>query len=329
MISIIIIGKNESWRLTKCLDSIEILINNYKDIQFEVIYVDSYSSDDSIKRALAFKNIEIYLVTGKKNAAVARNIGAIESTGNILFFVDGDMELDQQFLNYALDSEKNLISKCLTGHLNDCIYDANDVLLGVFPRTYNKHLPNSNMELKFTGGIFLIEREVWSLVQGMNTKFKINEDFDLSMRLGNKKIKIIRLPHHITVHHTIDYRDESRMWSMLWNGYGLYPGLMFREYFLNTVELKKIIRSEYSAILLLVFALSIISEYRILLVGAIFFIVLTSRVFMHTKKEKGSKNKLIYFFKRLILQGLLDISFWIGFLMFYPKKITLDYKRVL
>ena len=56
-----------------------------------MIYVDSDSRDDSIDIVNSFKNVEVYKISGKINAALARNIGAQKSRGNILVFIDGDM----------------------------------------------------------------------------------------------------------------------------------------------------------------------------------------------------------------------------------------------
>ena len=79
MINIIIVGKNEGWRLTKWLTSISMLIEENKAYNIQTIYVDSRSTDDSLERAQVFKNVRIYQITGVTNSAIARNIGAKEA----------------------------------------------------------------------------------------------------------------------------------------------------------------------------------------------------------------------------------------------------------
>ena len=98
MISFIVIGRNEGWKLTKCFESIYDTINYNKLINYEIIYVDSASTDDSIDRAKNFNEVKIYIITGKFNAAIARNIGAKEAKGDVFFFIDGDMEILPDFL---------------------------------------------------------------------------------------------------------------------------------------------------------------------------------------------------------------------------------------
>ena len=78
-ISFIVIGRNEGWKLDKCLQSIvdTIEFNQYKN--YEIIYVDSNSTDDSIERAKKYDKIKIFKLTCDANPAIARNVGAKEA----------------------------------------------------------------------------------------------------------------------------------------------------------------------------------------------------------------------------------------------------------
>jgi len=105
MISFIIIGRNESWKLTKCIESVFDTAKYSSLEDYEVLYVDSQSTDNSIELVNEFNGINVFLIKGECNAAIARNIGAVEAKGDILFFIDGDMEIIPSFLNEVLDSE--------------------------------------------------------------------------------------------------------------------------------------------------------------------------------------------------------------------------------
>ena len=67
MISFIVIGKNEGWKLSKCIQSIYDTIEYNKLNNSEIIYVDSSSTDKSIEKARKFKKIEIFQLTGYVN----------------------------------------------------------------------------------------------------------------------------------------------------------------------------------------------------------------------------------------------------------------------
>ena len=63
MISFIIIGKNEGWRLEKCLQSIVSIVKQDKIVDYEIIYVDSRSTDDSIELAKQY-GAKAFLIKG-------------------------------------------------------------------------------------------------------------------------------------------------------------------------------------------------------------------------------------------------------------------------
>ena len=72
-ISVIVIGKNEYPNIIKCLNSINDLQSKDYSNNYEIIYVDSDSKDESISYIKDdFKNVSIYKISGKINAAIAR-----------------------------------------------------------------------------------------------------------------------------------------------------------------------------------------------------------------------------------------------------------------
>ena len=329
MISIIIIGHNEGWRLTLCLKSILVIINKFRNFDFEVIYVDSNSTDDSIERTKIIQNVKVFKLEDNMNAAIARNVGAKESKGSVLYFVDGDMELNPDFLSFALNEKGELLYDLLTGHLDDFFYNYNHKFLENCPRTYTSEIPKEIQLLRTNGGIFIIKRDIWNLVLGMNNKFKINEDIDLSIRLSNKKIFTKRLPYLIAKHHTIDYRNEKRMWRNLWAGFGLYPGLILRKHFFNIDVIKNVLRSQYTAIFLMLIIL--INIFKINIISStslIYLIALVLRVIFNSRNMKAESIRVLYFIKGIINQFFLDVSFWVGFFMFYPMNKIEIYTKV-
>ena len=329
MISIIIIGHNEGWRLTLCLKSILVIINKFRNFDFEIIYVDSNSTDDSIERTKIIQNIKVFKLEDNMNAAIARNVGAKESKGSVLYFVDGDMELNPDFLSFALNEKGELLYDLLTGHLDDFFYNYSHKFLESCPRTYTGEIPKDIQLLKTNGGIFILKRDIWNLILGMNNKFKVNEDIDLSIRLSNKKIFTKRLPYLITKHHTIDYRNEKRMWRNLWAGFGLYPGLIFRNHFFNIDVIKNVLRSQYTAIFLMLIILINIFKINIILYAyLIYFMALVLRVILNSRIMKVEKITILYFIERILNQFFLDVSFWAGFFMFYPKNKMEIYRNI-
>ena len=330
-ISIIIIGQNEGWKLTKCLQSVYNTIEYNKLSSYEVIYVDSKSTDDSIQRAIEFTGIKIFKINGECNAAIARNIGAAESKGEVLFFIDGDIELLPDFLSHVLDNDKESLKyECVAGYIDNIYYNRFNKFIGREPVGYKKNLPAKEIKKSFIGGIFLIKRAYWDMVNGMRTKYKKNEDLDLSFRLANRGILFTRIPFLMGLHHTIDYRNEDRMWGILFSGDLCYPSVMARDHLFNAAKLRHTFRRQYTAILMLLSFISLVVNYVVfVIIFSFYLITFLAKVFTNTLNAAiNSKNKVLYYFKRLIFQLFSDILFWIGFFFFYPNEKELSYIKI-
>ena len=96
--SIIIPVFNEEKHISNCLKSL--LEQSYKD--YEIIIVDDGSTDNTpqIIKKIKKKKIKIIFSPKHQGPALARNRGAEDSHGEILIFVDADMEFDKDFLKH-------------------------------------------------------------------------------------------------------------------------------------------------------------------------------------------------------------------------------------
>ena len=329
MISFIVIGRNEGWKLSKSLDSVFSAIEYNNLRHSEVIYVDSKSTDDSLAIAKSFESVKIFEITGECNAAIARNIGAKEAKGEILFFIDGDMELEQNFLPKAINDKGELKHDYVTGHLDDYLYTYNNDFLGIRQRTYEGSIPDKEQVLSSNGGVFLIKKKIWEKVGGMKTKYRRSQDLDLCLRLKKSNIRLVRLPHLIVKHHTVDYKNEKRMWNNLRDGYILFSSMLFRDHIRSIYSWRNFIRSNYTAIaLLLVVLWSVLFPNFVvqLLIG--FFIILFIRAIIHACKTYTTTNKILFVVSRVINQLATDFIFWIGVIFFFPSLKRISYKRL-
>lgn len=322
LISFIIIGRNEGWKLTHCLESIfKSAINNLLSY-YEVIYVDSQSTDDSIVRASKFANIRIFLITGKYNAAIGRNIGAKEAKGDFLFFLDGDMELHPEFIKEALRLHKKDL-RFISGQIEEQFYNENWEPIGkklVFPQ---KKLNTFNLT---NGGAFIIEKSLWQSVNGMRTKYQYSQDIDLNYRLIRKGYQIYRSDKIYVKHHTIQYNYKTSFKRELFKFRKyLYKGLLIRDHLFNLRILKRNLRINYSLYML------IISSFFSLLFSNMgfsipYFSIVFIRSFSQYKRFKHVAMRGYFTF--LLKYIYQDITGIIGLLFFYPKNITVAYKII-
>lgn len=102
LVSIVIIGRNEGARLTRCLKAIGAMQPCSFDL--ETIYVDSDSHDNSLERAAALGARVIGNHSAHPSAARGRNTGWRAAQGEFVLFLDGDTELHPDFISRALDT---------------------------------------------------------------------------------------------------------------------------------------------------------------------------------------------------------------------------------
>lgn len=308
MISFIIIGKNEGERLEKSISSVlnVIELDNIKDS--EIIYVDSKSSDDSLSIAMSM-GVRTFLITGECNAAIARNIGAKESKGNILFFLDGDMEILPGFLQNIIN-EGNMTYPFVSGIFDDIVYNQEWKYQHTSRRIKLNEGDKDLIEYT-TGGLFIIEKALWEKVNGMDSIFTKSQDYDLGLRLAKLGIPLHRKAILLAKHHTVSY--YRRKWDP---SIKKYASLILRKHFFNPYCYDTVIRGQYSSItLLLSICMSIISPLFLLL----YLFVLLYKFYRVGKIDKQYHISLFY---KTIVEDIL--FFWYLF-TYFPKVKELSY----
>lgn len=312
MISFIVIGFNEGWKLTKCLQSVFDTIEFNSLEKYEVIYVDSNSTDDSIKRARDFSDLRIYKLTGDVNAAIARNIGAKVANGDVFFFIDGDMEIMPEFLQIVYSGEKGLIENFVSGNWLNYYYNQK----GSFFNKKEFKVMRSDAIENVTGGLFLIRKSVWYLIGGMKSNYKRSQDIDLGLRLASKNIFLFRKKEFAAKHHTIAYKDKERMWKDLFKMHHLYGrSFLYRNHIFNKKIYKRIIRNDYSLLILIISIFLFVFSKEL---GIIFIIVYFSVILIRGKLRI---SEFFYYFFR-------DLSVFFGFFAFFPKNKGFSFRRI-
>lgn len=318
MISFIVIGLNEGKNLAKCLESIEKAISYVHLNEYEIIYVDSASTDNSIEIASAFKKVNIIKITGECSVAIARNIGYKESRGDILFFFDADRELLPDFLSSVLDQEQNLKYDVVTGQLINSFYDQH----GIFIKEIKEQSVEKDTKTIVVSGTFLIKRHLFRMCNAFNTKFhNAWEDYDLVLKLTNKGYNLILKPDYVALNHTISYKNRIKMWQSIFLGKECLRGVLYRDHIFNFHIYKLFLRNEYSGIILLItLILSFITGIYYL---PVFYILVNFIRILIWKPENifdGLSKSLALFIRELLT--------FMGFLFYYPKKKELKYEKV-
>ncbi len=311
VISFIVIGMNEVKTVGLTMKSILRYTSYNKIDNYEIIYVDSRSTDNSIDIVKEFKEVKIFEITGEINAAIARNIGAIEAEGDIFIFLDADMEIEREFHNVVFNNNR-LIYPFISGQLKNIFYNENWLKV-----KETLHFPNLKKDRYYpeTGGFFIIKKDLWFLVDGMRTKYRRSQDIDFGLRLAKRGVLLLRKKELFVIHHTVSYLDKRRAWKMLFDGSLLFQtSVMIRDHLFNPYIYRRLFRTSYTLIILFFSLLgSIVSPYVLLIhptvIGAKVLIVKKGKLFA-------------YYYLR-------DIFSFLGLFLFFPREKKLIYKKII
>jgi glycosyltransferase involved in cell wall biosynthesis len=306
-LSFIVIGRNEGDKLRRCFASIFNTAATNSLVQYEVVYVDSDSVDNSVRIASSFTGTKVCVIKGKRNAAIARNVGAAECKGDVLFFIDGDMEIQPRFLPEVYSEREGLKYDFVSGHVTDFEYDYQGRLLQTRERT-----EGVGDRIQFTvGGIFLIRRELWYGVGGMRSKLRTNEDVDFALRLAKNGTMLVRKGETLAIHHTIPYHNIKRLWRRIWAGDDSYRAVLLRINILNKYQWRIFVRENYSSILLLVLSL-------IFLVFPWHPIFLFYFCSVSLRAVRRGRKRPLTTLSMFIYYVIRDLWTWLSFLFFWP-----------
>jgi cellulose synthase/poly-beta-1,6-N-acetylglucosamine synthase-like glycosyltransferase len=192
-VSVVVIGRNEGERLTKCIESVQSA--DWTGRSYELIYVDSDSKDGSLQNAEQLGAIAIKLDDPSPSAGKARNLGWRMAKAPFVLFLDGDTQLHPNFVKHALKvlDEPGL---CATfGRLKELrpeksIYIRVMDLDWVFP--LGKAL--------FFGGNVLVKRCAIAAVDGFDPTLKAGEEPELCSRLRSNGWQIEHIDVPMATH---------------------------------------------------------------------------------------------------------------------------------
>lgn len=307
-LSFVVIGRNEENNIFRCIKSVFNFIKLNEILDFEIIYVDSDSSDNSLKIVSDFENVVLVKIQGEINAAIARNVGANFSTKEYIFFIDGDMEIMSDFYKEVI-IDNQFVYDFISGDYLGYYYE-NGAIVDI-KSYYNLE---NDIKQSTTGGVFIIKKSLWDKVLGMRVKYRRCQDLDFGLRLSEIGFPLLRKKQIIAIHHTVSYYDNSRLWIDLFNGNQLYQkSVLYRDHIFNFNIFPFLFReiSMLGLILSIVFCVLLFNFQFI-----IFYFLLLAVKSIYKFQNGVSKN----FFVRFGYYFLLDVSCLIGLFIFWPKN---------
>lgn len=189
-VSVIIPVYNGEKYIGRCLDAVR--ASSYSP--YEVIVVDDYSTDDTANVA-RHRGIAVYRPGGKSGPAAARNYGAKYAKGDILLFVDSDVEINKDTVANIVDNfSRNPEIASVFGSYDD--KPAGKNFLSQYRNLLHHfhHQQANEAAFSFWAGCGAIKKCVFMEIGGFDqNRYKKHsiEDIELGYRLSTKGYKIL------------------------------------------------------------------------------------------------------------------------------------------
>ncbi|ETD67272.1 glycosyl transferase [Pelistega indica] len=191
-LSVIIITLNEERNLPNLLN--DLIAQSYQ--QFEVIVVDSMSTDSTVSVAESYKDrLSLStVVMSSRGVSLGRNTGAANANCERLLFLDADVRLKPDFLERSLnylEKKQLLISG---GRIGSCGNDGWEIRAGMALFDWGMMV----MQYVFptsTGACIFSSRIVHEKIGGFDLSIQLCEDCDYVSR-ASKSFRYRMLPYH-------------------------------------------------------------------------------------------------------------------------------------
>ncbi len=237
--------------------------------------------------------------------------------GEILFFIDGDMELLPECYPYFFVSESQMVYPFLSGSYANQFYSAD--LREVIKKEHLKlrEPPDKFQYVKTTGGLFIIEKKIWEKVGGMDTRLCANEDIDFGLQMHSSGLALRFYPNIImAIHHTVSYYNKKRFSEFLFTARLLCQGILIRKHFFDRRFMLFFFRSRYSAVfLLLSISFALISTTVSFILMIIYLLLQGLRSYKIYRIESN-------FIAIFVFKIINDLYTFLGFFLYFPNHIS-------
>jgi len=193
LVSVVVIGRNEGERLSRCLQSIKQI--KHVGFHYEIIYVDSGSTDHSIMLADELGARVIALQPERPSAALGRNAGWRAAQGATILFLDGDTILDPDFAASSLTDLNDPEVAVVWGHRRE-IHPEQSIYNRVLDLDWI-YAPGLTL---YCGGDALFRRSVLEKTGGFDETLIAGEEPELCRRIAALGFNILHVDRPMTGH---------------------------------------------------------------------------------------------------------------------------------
>lgn len=220
-LSIVIIARNEGNNIARSIESVLKAVEKWP--RTEILLVDSASTDGTVEIAKRYP-ISIVRIPSSwfLSVAAGRHIGMHNTHGELVLHLDGDMELDQEWIDRSVPYALTHPEVAVVGGFRRDIFISNGQIIGEEDVRHDSL--GRILEVNSVCGVMLCRRSALQHVGGFQPFIRGEEDIDLCMDLRYAGYKIIRLPYLTCRHYCIHDKSFSgiirRVKLNMWLGFG-------------------------------------------------------------------------------------------------------------
>lgn len=215
-VSIIIPTKNEELRIHSCLQA---LANQKTNYTFEIIIVDTNSTDNTVKIAKQFTKHIIHEPTPGRN--IARRTGSEAAKGSIICFTEADCIVPQNWIQTIVETFQQqpdavgVVGRYMFIHSSSF----NEILRSIFMPLADYYFRLMHGHFAFRASNCAITKKALTAIGGVSLKAREYDDVELSMRAAGIG-RIHYLPKFLV--QTEDRRINGRLLQYLYESLGSY-----------------------------------------------------------------------------------------------------------
>ena len=242
MISVIIPVYKSSQTLKECLDA----VFSSSHQEFEVIVVSDNSPDDSVAIAKKYQ-CEIIELPQNKGPSFARNKGAQAAKGKILFFIDSDVVIKKDAIDYLNNKFSSNEVNAIQGiYSHDLTYSNIATQYQQSFYCYYTWQKNKMYTSTLVTNCFAIRKNIFNQLKGFNTNIKnaTCEDEEFGYTLVDNGYEIL-ISRELNVEHRVNYSIAQ----FIKRNFKMYIETM-KSYLRNKTYVKKTQQTNYLKVLM-------------------------------------------------------------------------------
>jgi glycosyltransferase involved in cell wall biosynthesis len=231
-IDVVIIGLNSAKTLPACIESV--FDCAYPRERLNVFYADGGSADTSLSIAESYGARAIRVEALSPSPGRQRNAGWRNGSGEFVQFLDSDTIMDPEWLGKAILSFVPKVLGAVCGNRREMRPEGS-----VFNWIGDLEWNGKPGEVEAFGGDVLIPRSVLELTGGYDPDLIAGEDPELSYRIRESGLKILRLAEPMTKH-DLAMRTVRQYWKRAFRSGHAFAEIHSRHRDFKAIEVKRI-----------------------------------------------------------------------------------------